>query len=62
MKRFSQLKLTKGVLILFTLRVILIILYSAVLDYNSTSKVQAQLQQQDPNWINQTRLADTPPQ
>ena len=62
MKRFSQLKLTKGVLILFTLRVILIILYSAVPDYNSALKVQAQLQQQDPNWINQTRLADTPPQ
>ena len=62
MKRFSQLKLTKGVIVLFTLRVILIILYSAVPDYNSALKVQAQLQQQDPNWINQTCLADAPPQ
>jgi hypothetical protein len=47
MKRFSQLKLTKGLLVLFTLGVTLII-YSAVLDYYyyySALQVQVQLQQ-----------------
>jgi hypothetical protein len=47
MKRFSQFKLTKGLLVLFTLGVILI-LYSAFPDYYSALQVQAQLQQQQP--------------
>jgi hypothetical protein len=61
MKRFSQLKLTKGLLVLFTLGVTLA-LYSVLPDYyDRTFQVQAQLQQQiDPNWINQTGLADPP--
>jgi hypothetical protein len=45
MKRFSHLKLTKGLIVLFTLGVSLI-LYSAFPDYYSTLQVQAQLQQQ----------------
>src|SRR5215208_4917425 len=45
MKGFSQLKLTKGVIVLFTLGVPLI-LYSAFPDYYSALEVQAQLQQQ----------------
>jgi hypothetical protein len=48
MKRFSQLKLTKGLLVLFTLGVTLI-LYCAIPDYYYyTLQVQAQVQQQEP--------------
>src|SRR5215213_4339568 len=45
MKGFSQLKLTKELVVLFTLGVTLI-LYSAFPDYYSALQVQAQLQQQ----------------
>jgi hypothetical protein len=45
MKGFSQLKLTKGLVVLFTLGVTLI-LYSAFPDYYSALQVQAQLEQQ----------------
>src|SRR5215217_8292278 len=45
MKRFSQLKLTKGLIVLFTLGVTLI-LYSAFPDYYSALQVQAPVQQQ----------------
>jgi hypothetical protein len=45
MKGFSHLKLTKGLIVLFTLGVTLI-LYSAFPDYYSALQVQAQLQQQ----------------
>jgi hypothetical protein len=45
MKRFSQLKLTKGLIVVFTLGVLLI-LYSAFPDYYSALQAQAQLQQQ----------------
>ncbi len=46
MTRFSQLKLTKGVIVLFTLEVTLI-LYSAIPGYYySVLQVQAQAQQQ----------------
>jgi len=45
MERFRHLKLTKGVIVLFTLGVPLI-LYSAFPDYYSALEVQAQLQQQ----------------
>ena len=46
MKRFSQLQLTKGLIILFTLGVTLILLlYSALADYYHTLDVQAQVQQ-----------------
>ena len=45
MKRSSQLKLTKGLVVLFTLGVTLI-LYSAIPDYYQNFNVQAQLQQQ----------------
>ena len=48
MKRFSPLKLTKGLLVLFTLGVTLI-LYCAIPDYYYyTLQVQAQVQQQEP--------------
>ena len=50
MKGFSQLKLTKGLVVLFTLGVPLI-LYSAFPDYYSALQVQAQLQQQQPSPI-----------
>jgi len=47
MKRFGQVMLTKGLVVLFTLGVTLIILYSAVQDYHyfRTLDIQAQLQQ-----------------
>src|SRR5215213_10896455 len=45
MKRFSHLKLTKGLIVLFTLGVTLI-LYSAFPDYYSALQVQAPVQQQ----------------
>jgi len=47
MKRFSQLKLTKGLLVLFTLGVTLI-LYCAIPGYYNALHVQAQVQQQPP--------------
>jgi hypothetical protein len=47
MKRFSQFKLTKGLVVLFTVGVSLI-LYSAFPDYYSALQAQAQLQQQHP--------------
>ena len=47
MKRFSRIKLTKGLLLLFTLGVILI-LYSAIPGYYSVLQLQAQVQQQSP--------------
>src|SRR5918992_5388786 len=50
MKRFNQLKLTKGLLVLFTLGVALI-LYSAIPDYYYSAlqlQVQAQAQQEPP--------------
>ena len=47
MKRFSQLKLIKELVLLFTFGVI-ILLYSALPDYYRTLNVQAQLQQQQP--------------
>src|SRR5215212_2548062 len=50
MKGFSQLKLTKELVVLFTLGVTLI-LYSAFPDYYSALQVQAQLQQQQPSSI-----------
>ena len=50
MKRFSHLKLTKGLIVLFTLGVPLI-LYSAFPDYYSALQVQAQLQQKLPSPI-----------
>jgi Sec-independent protein secretion pathway component TatC len=53
MKRFSQLKLTKGLLVLFTLGVTLALYSVLPYYYDRTFQVQAQLQQQpDPNWIN----------
>jgi hypothetical protein len=45
MKRFGQFKLTKGLIVLLALGLTLII-YSAIPDYYSALKVQAQLQQQ----------------
>ena len=50
MKRSNQLKLTKGLVVLFTLGTTLILLlYSAIPDYYySTLQVQAQVQQQEP--------------
>jgi hypothetical protein len=45
MKRFSRFKLTKGLVVLFTLGVTLIILYSAFPHYYHTLDVHAQLQQ-----------------
>ena len=45
MKRFIYFKLTKGLIVLFTLGITLI-LYSALADYYSSLHVQAQLQQQ----------------
>ena len=45
MKGFSQLELTKGLIVLFTLGVPLI-LYSTIPDYYQNFNVQAQLQQQ----------------
>jgi hypothetical protein len=50
MKSFSQFMLTKGLVVLFTLGVLLI-LYSAFPDYHSALQVQAQLQQQQPSPI-----------
>src|SRR5215210_2867895 len=47
MKRFSQFKLTKGLIVLFILGVALI-LYSTIPDYYSALRVQAQVQQQPP--------------
>jgi hypothetical protein len=47
MKRFSQLKLTKGLLVLFSLGVTLIF-YSAIPGYYGALQVQAQVQQQPP--------------
>jgi hypothetical protein len=48
MKRFSQLNLTKGIIVLFTLGLSLI-LYSAIPGYYySVLQVQAQVQQQEP--------------
>jgi hypothetical protein len=45
MKRFSQFKLTKGLIVLFTFGITLI-LYSALADYYYNSALQAQAQQQ----------------
>jgi hypothetical protein len=50
MKRFIYFKLTKGLIVLFTLGITLI-LYSALADYYSSLQVQAQLQQQQPSPI-----------
>ena len=50
MKRFSHFKLTKGLLVLFTLGVTLII-YSAVLDYYYYSALQVQVQLQQKSLI-----------
>src|ERR687896_1648193 len=50
MKSFSQFMLTKGLVVLFTLGVLLI-LYSAFPDYHSALQIQAQLQQQQPSPI-----------
>ena len=50
MKSFSQFMLTKGLVVLLTLGVLLI-LYSAFPDYHSALQVQAQLQQQQPSPI-----------
>src|SRR5215218_10881892 len=47
MKRFSQFKLTKELLVLFTLGITLI-LYSAIPEYYSALQVQAPVQQQQP--------------
>ena len=57
MKRFSHLKLTKGLIVLFTLGVTLI-LYSAFPDYYSTLQVQAQLQQQQPSPMGSNFVSD----
>src|SRR5918997_5203204 len=50
MKKFIYFKLTKGLIVLFTLGITLI-LYSALADYYSSLQVQAQLQQQQPSPI-----------
>src|SRR5919109_3899901 len=50
MKRFSQLKLIKELVLLFTFGVI-ILLYSALPDYYHSLNVQAQVQQQPPSPI-----------
>ena len=50
MKRFIYFKLTKGLIVLFTLGITLI-LYSALADYYSSLQVQAQLLQQQPSPI-----------
>src|SRR5215212_11891748 len=48
MKRFGQVMLRKGLIVLFTFGVTILLLYSAIPDYYSALQVQAPVQQQQP--------------
>jgi hypothetical protein len=51
MKRFSRCELTRGLVLLFTIGVTILLLYSSLADYYHGLKVQAQVQQQLPSPI-----------
>src|SRR5687767_14535862 len=51
MKRFSRCELTRGLVLLFTIGVTILLFYSSLADYYHGLKVQAQVQQQLPSPI-----------